>query len=150
MCASTAQRLSVPAPLTGLCTPTTITATTPLSAGRPSAASTTWLEITPSRTGVVRGWHAGGSCAYAWAMTLRASESDAVADALWDRVRRLAGVAEQLVQAEALGELDPDGQARLDRTRVRLRRAVERAQMADELSDQLADLRATRTRGEGP
>jgi hypothetical protein len=83
-------------------------------------------------------------------MTLPASQPDAVADALWDRVRRLAGVAEQLVQAEALGELDPDGQARLDRTRVRLRRAVERAQMADELSDQLADLRATRIRGEGP
>lgn len=72
--------------------------------------------------------------------------SDAVADALWDRVRRLAGLQRQLEQAEALGELDADGQARLDRVRLRLQRAVERAQLADALSDQLADVRATRGR----
>jgi len=81
-------------------------------------------------------------------MTLPAPEPDAVADALWDRVRRLAGLTEQLAEAEALGELEVDGQARLDRARVRLRRAVERAQMADDLSDQLSDLRASRARTE--
>jgi hypothetical protein len=83
-------------------------------------------------------------------MTSPPTGSDAVADALWDRVRRLASLTAQLAQAEALGELDVDGQARLDRARVRLRRAVERAQMADDLSDQLADLRVPRTRTQGP
>jgi hypothetical protein len=38
--------MSVQEPLTGSCTPTTITATTPQLAGRPSVASTTCLEIT--------------------------------------------------------------------------------------------------------
>jgi hypothetical protein len=70
--------------------------------------------------------------------------SEAVADALWDRVRRLARTVEGLVEAEAMGELDVDGQARLDRARVRLGRAVERAQMADELADQMAELRPPR------
>jgi hypothetical protein len=67
--------------------------------------------------------------------------SEAVADALWDRVRRLARTVEGLADAEAMGELDVDGQARLDRARVRLRRAVDRAQMADALADQMAELR---------
>ena len=67
--------------------------------------------------------------------------SEAVADALWDRVRRLARTVEGLADAEAMGELDVDGQARLDRARVRLRRAVDRAQMADTLADQMAELR---------
>jgi hypothetical protein len=75
--------------------------------------------------------------------------SEAVADALWDRVRRLARTVDGLAEADALGELDGEGQARLDRARVRLRRAVERAQMADELSDQMAELRASRGGGAG-
>ncbi len=83
-------------------------------------------------------------------MTSSPTGAEAVADALWDRVRRLASLTAQLAQAEALGELDVDGQARFDRARVRLRRAVERAQMADDLSDELADLRAARTRTQGP
>jgi hypothetical protein len=73
------------------------------------------------------------------------SGPEAVADALWDRVRRLAQITEDLGDAETLGDLDDVGQARLDRARVRLSRAAARAQMADELSDQLADLRALRT-----
>jgi hypothetical protein len=73
------------------------------------------------------------------------SGPEAVADALWDRVRRLAQITDQLGDAAALGELDDIGQARLDRARIRLSRAAARAQMADELSDQLADLRAVRT-----
>ena len=73
------------------------------------------------------------------------SGPEAVADALWDRVRRLAQITEELGDADALGELDDIGHACLDRARVRLSRAAARAQMADELSDQLADLRALRT-----
>ncbi len=74
------------------------------------------------------------------------NESEAVADALWARVRRLIALTQELAEAEALGELEVDGQARLDRARVRLGRAVERAQMADALSDQLADVTAARAR----
>jgi hypothetical protein len=72
------------------------------------------------------------------------SGSEAVADALWDRVRRLARSVDGLAAADALGELDVDGRAKLDRARVRLRRAVERAEMADRVSDQLAAARAAR------
>jgi hypothetical protein len=72
---------------------------------------------------------------------------EAVADALWDRVRRLARLAEGLAEAEAMGDLDEDGQARLVRARLRLERAAARAMLADDLSDQLADLRAQRARG---
>ena len=89
----------------------------------------------------------GRRCAYAWDMT-EPLGSEAVADALWDRVRRLARTVDGLVEADALGELDVDGKARLDRARVRLRRAVERAQMADDLADQMAELRSrARRRG---
>lgn len=69
---------------------------------------------------------------------------DAVADALWSRVRRLARLAERLNEADLLGELDEDGQARLARARLRLSRAAERAQLADELSDQMAEIRSHR------
>lgn len=69
-----------------------------------------------------------------------------MADALWDRVRRLARLAEELTEADAEGDLDENGQARLMRARVRLSRAAARAQMADDLADQLADLRAVRAR----
>jgi hypothetical protein len=72
---------------------------------------------------------------------------EAVADALWDRVRRLARVTEGLAEAEALGVLDEEGQARLARARLRLERAAARAMLADDLSDQLANLRAQRARG---
>ena len=90
----------------------------------------------------------GRRCAYAWDMT-EPLGSEAVADALWDRVRRLARTVDGLVEADALGELDVDGKARLDRARVRLRRAVERAQMADDLADQMAELRSARAGGAG-
>ncbi len=75
-----------------------------------------------------------------------ASGPDAVADALWDRVRRLARLAEALGDADAVGDLDEEGRARLLRARVRLSRAAARAQMADDLADQLAALRAVRDR----
>ena len=72
--------------------------------------------------------------------------SEAVADALWDRVRHLARTVDALAELDAAGDLDDDGQARLDRARLRLRKAVDRAQMADIVSDQLAAARAARTR----
>lgn len=75
-----------------------------------------------------------------------ASGPEAVADALWDRVRRLARLADRLRDAEDSGELDEEGYARLERARVRLARAVERAQLADDLSDRLADMDARRAR----
>ena len=80
-------------------------------------------------------------------MSLPAGDGpEAVADALWSQVRRLARLADQLGEAEALGELDEHGQARLARARLRLARAVERAQLADELSDRLAEVAAVRSR----
>lgn len=72
--------------------------------------------------------------------------SEAVADALWHRVRHLARTVDGLAELDAAGDLDVDGQARLDRARLRLRKAVDRAQMADALSDQLAAARAAQTR----
>lgn len=91
--------------------------------------------------------HADRGSHHTSGMSLRQlSGPDAVADALWDRVRHLAQVAERLNEADAVGELDDEGQARLTRARVRLARAARRAQMADDLADQLADLRATRDR----
>jgi hypothetical protein len=72
--------------------------------------------------------------------------SEAVADALWDRVRHLARTVDALAELDATGELDVDGQARLDRARLRLRKAVDRAQMADTVSDQLAAARSAQTR----
>jgi hypothetical protein len=50
-------------------------------------------------------------------------------------------------EAEAVGELDEEGRARLDSLRVRAARAAERARLADELADELADRRAASGRG---
>jgi hypothetical protein len=73
--------------------------------------------------------------------------SQVVADELWDLVRRLAGRVAELEEAEAAGELDEDGRARLDGLRLRCARAATRAGLADELSDRVAEVRAERARG---
>jgi hypothetical protein len=67
--------------------------------------------------------------------------SEAVADHLWERVRSLAERMARYEEADAVGELDEDGRARLDSLRVRAARAAERARLADELADELADRR---------
>lgn len=71
-----------------------------------------------------------------------ADRSDAVADELWRRVRGFAERIAAMEELEALGELDEHGQARLDSLRVRCARAADRAGLADELADRLADLRS--------
>jgi len=75
---------------------------------------------------------------------------EVVADDLWARVRELSRKAEVLGAAERLSELDVDGQAQLDRLRVRLGRAVERAQLADRLADQLYGIDRDRQRSDSP
>jgi len=72
--------------------------------------------------------------------------SQVVADELWDLVRRLAGRVAELEEADAVGELDEDGRARLDGLRVRCARAAARAGLADELSDRVIEVRAQRDR----
>jgi len=72
--------------------------------------------------------------------------SEQVADELWDRVRRLAARVARFEEAEALGELDEEGRARLGALRVRAARAADRARLADDLADRLADARAGRGR----
>jgi hypothetical protein len=67
--------------------------------------------------------------------------SEAVADEQWDRVRRLAERVARYEEADALGELDEDGRARLDALRLRAVRAAERAQLADRLADLVAEAR---------
>ena len=67
--------------------------------------------------------------------------SEAVADELWDRVRRLAERVARYEEADALGELDEEGRARLDALRVRAARAAERARLADHLADMVAEAR---------
>ena len=62
---------------------------------------------------------------------------DSVADDLWGRVRELSRKTDALREADLLGELGVDEQAKLDRLRVRLGRAVERAQLADRIADEL-------------
>lgn len=76
--------------------------------------------------------------------TLRGDRSESVADELWDRVRTMAARVALLEASDALGELDDDGQARLAVLRLRCTRAADRARMADELADQMADVRARR------
>lgn len=71
---------------------------------------------------------------------------DGVADALWDRVRDLSARADQLLRAEAEGRLDREGEAQLDRIRVRLARAAQRAELADRLDDQIAAIDRARAR----
>jgi hypothetical protein len=67
--------------------------------------------------------------------------AEAVADKQWQRVRDLARVAERLAQEDAIGELDEGGQMRLARARIRAARATDRAILADELADRMAELR---------
>jgi hypothetical protein len=66
-----------------------------------------------------------------------ADRSETVADAMWDRVRRLAERVASLEEADAAGDLDEDGRARLVALRMRAGRAAERARLADELADQI-------------
>jgi hypothetical protein len=70
--------------------------------------------------------------------------SEAVADELWGRVREMAGRVARMEAADAVGELDDDGRARLAVLRLRCTRAAERARLADDLSDRVAEARAAR------
>ena len=72
--------------------------------------------------------------------------ADGVADALWERVRDLSERADELLRAEAEGRLDRNGEAHLDRIRIRLARAAQRAELADQLGDQLAAIDRARAR----
>lgn len=76
----------------------------------------------------------------------RDDRSEAVADALWARVRTLAARVAALEEIEALGELDEEGQGRLAALRIRATRAADRAQMADDLADRMADVQRERAR----
>ncbi len=71
--------------------------------------------------------------------------SEAVADELWERVRRLAERMARFEEADAVGELDDEGRARLGALRVRAARAAERARLADELADQIGGAGRRRT-----
>lgn len=75
-----------------------------------------------------------------------ADHSESVADELWNRVRTMAARAARLEQADALGELDEEGRGRLVALRMRCSRATERAQLADEIADRFAEVRAERAR----
>jgi hypothetical protein len=74
------------------------------------------------------------------------AEPDRVADELWARVRVLAARVERLSVAADEDALGPDDVLRLERARVRLARAAERAQLADDLADQVAEVRMRRRR----
>ena len=74
----------------------------------------------------------------------RPDRSEAVADALWDRVRTMASRVAELEAVDALGELDEEGRGRLAVLRMRCSRAAGRARMADDLSDQMAEVRVRR------
>ena len=73
--------------------------------------------------------------------------SEAVADALWERVRTMASRVAALEEIDALGELDEEGRGRLALLRMRCSRATGRGRMADDLADQMADVQRTRARG---
>ncbi len=79
-------------------------------------------------------------------MSTLGDRSQVVADELWELVRRLAGRVAELEEADAVGELDEDGRARLDGLRMRCARAAARAGLADELSDRVTEVRAQRER----
>ena len=66
---------------------------------------------------------------------------EAVADAEWARVRALAATVARLEAQEVEHGLDEAGVARLERARVRVARAAERALLADGLADRLAEMR---------
>ncbi len=77
----------------------------------------------------------------------RSDRSDEVADALWERVRAMAARVAELEAVNALGELDEEGRGRLAVLRMRCSRAAARAGMADELADQMAEVRTRRRAG---
>ena len=76
----------------------------------------------------------------------RTDRSEAVADALWARVRAMAARVADLEAIEALGELDEEGRGKLAVLRMRCTRAAGRARMADDVADQMADVRSERAR----
>jgi hypothetical protein len=76
--------------------------------------------------------------------------SELVADGMWERVRRLAERIARFEEADAVGELDEEGRGRLASLRLRCARATERARLADELADRVAEVRAARTRAAAP
>ena len=78
------------------------------------------------------------------------AEPDRVADELWGRVRVLAARVERLSAAADADVLSPEDELRLERARVRLARAAERAQLADDLADQVAEVRMRRRRAGSP
>jgi hypothetical protein len=78
------------------------------------------------------------------------AEPDRVADELWARVRVLAARVERLSAAADVDALTPDDELRLERARVRLARAAQRAQLADDLADQVAEVRMRRRRAGSP
>jgi hypothetical protein len=67
--------------------------------------------------------------------------AQAVADQQWQRVRALAQVADRLARQEAESGLDDDGEMRLARARLRAARAADRALLADQIADRIAELR---------
>jgi hypothetical protein len=69
--------------------------------------------------------------------------SETVADEQWDRVRRLAERVARYEEADAVGDLDEEGRARLGALRLRAARAAERARLADQLADLIAEARAS-------
>lgn len=70
-----------------------------------------------------------------------------VADAQWQRVRALASTVSRLEAQGVEDGLDEDGEARLARARIRAARAAERALLADEIADRLAELKPAAGRG---
>jgi len=76
----------------------------------------------------------------------RTDRSEAVADALWARVRAMAARVADLEAIEALGELDEEGRGKLAVLRMRCTRAAGRARMADDVADQMADVQSERAR----
>lgn len=73
-----------------------------------------------------------------------------MADAEWQRVRALAERLGELEAAVAeMVDPDPDTLAHLDRARLKAARAANRAQLADELSVHLDEIRASKRRPSG-
>lgn len=66
--------------------------------------------------------------------------ADEIADDLWRQVRALTARVEELEKRAGQDDVGPDEQATLDRLRIRAARAIRRAELADGLADQLADL----------
>lgn len=75
----------------------------------------------------------------------RTDRSEAVADALWERVRTMAARVADLEAVDALGDLDEEGRGKLAVLRMRCSRAAGRARMADDLADQMAEVRISRS-----